>query len=51
MEKKTMGSFMAALRKANGLTQQQVADKLMYQIKLSVNGNVMKVILKYLCYL
>ncbi len=26
MEKKTMGSFMAALRKANGLTQQQVAD-------------------------
>ncbi len=28
MEKKTMGSFMAALRKANGLTQQQVADML-----------------------
>ncbi len=28
MEKKTMGSFMAALRKAKGLTQQQVADKL-----------------------
>lgn len=28
MEKKTMGFFMAALRKANGLTQQQVADKL-----------------------
>ena len=28
MEKKTMGSFMAALRKANGLTQQQIADKL-----------------------
>ena len=28
MEKKTMGSFMSALRKANGLTQQQVADKL-----------------------
>ncbi len=28
MEKKTVGSFMAALRKANGLTQQQVADKL-----------------------
>lgn len=28
MEKRTMGSFMAALRKANGLTQQQVADKL-----------------------
>ena len=28
MEKKTMGAFMAALRKANGLTQQQVADKL-----------------------
>lgn len=26
MEKKTMGSFMSALRKANGLTQQQVAD-------------------------
>lgn len=28
MERKTMGSFMSALRKANGLTQQQVADKL-----------------------
>ena len=28
MEKKTMGSFMAALRKVNGLTQQQVAEKL-----------------------
>lgn len=28
MEKKSMGSFMAALRKANGLTQQQVADML-----------------------
>lgn len=28
MENKTMGSFMSALRKANGLTQQQVADKL-----------------------
>lgn len=28
MEKKTMGSFMSALRKANGLTQQQVADRL-----------------------
>lgn len=28
MEKKTMGTFLAALRKANGMTQQQVADKL-----------------------
>lgn len=28
MEKKTMGKFIAALRKANGLTQQDVADKL-----------------------
>ncbi|MBR3810512.1 MAG: helix-turn-helix transcriptional regulator [Clostridia bacterium] len=28
MEKKTMGSFLAALRKANGYTQQEVADKL-----------------------
>lgn len=28
MEKKTMGNFMAALRKANGYTQQQIADKL-----------------------
>ena len=28
MEKKSMGSFMAALRKANGLTRQQVADML-----------------------
>ena len=28
MERKTMGSFLAALRKANGMTQQEVADKL-----------------------
>ncbi len=28
MEKKSMGSFLAALRKANGMTQQEVADKL-----------------------
>lgn len=28
MEKKTMGTFLAALRKANGYTQQEVADKL-----------------------
>ena len=28
MEKKTMGSFIAALRKANGMTQQDLADKL-----------------------
>lgn len=28
MEKKTMGSFLAALRKARGMTQQEVADKL-----------------------
>lgn len=28
MEKKTIGSFIAALRKANGLTQKQLADKL-----------------------
>lgn len=28
MEKRTMGSFMAALRKARGLTQQEVADRL-----------------------
>ena len=28
MEKKTMGAFLAALRKANGYTQQEVADKL-----------------------
>lgn len=26
MEKKTMGTFLAALRKANGMTQQEVAD-------------------------
>ena len=26
MEKKTMGSFLAALRKANGYTQQEVAE-------------------------
>lgn len=28
MEKKTLGTFLAALRKANGLTQKQLADKL-----------------------
>ena len=28
MEKKTIGSFIATLRKANGLTQKQLADKL-----------------------
>ncbi len=28
MERKTIGSFIAALRKANGFTQQEVADKL-----------------------
>lgn len=28
MEKKTMGSFLAALRKAKGMTQQEIADKL-----------------------
>ena len=28
MEKKTMGAFISALRKANGMTQQQLADKL-----------------------
>ena len=28
MEKKTIGSFIAAMRKANGLTQQDVADRL-----------------------
>ena len=33
MEKKTMGSFMAVLRKAKGLTQQEVADILMVSNK------------------
>ncbi len=28
MEKKTMGSFIAVLRKSNGMTQQEVADRL-----------------------
>lgn len=28
MEKKTIGAFIAALRKANGMTQQELADKL-----------------------
>ena len=28
MEKKTIGSFLSAMRKANGMTQQEVADKL-----------------------
>ena len=29
MEKKTLGSFLSALRRAQGLTQQEVADRLM----------------------
>lgn len=33
MEKKTMGSFISALRKAKGLTQQEVADILMISNK------------------
>ena len=28
MEKKTIGSFIAALRRANGLTQKELAEKL-----------------------
>jgi transcriptional regulator with XRE-family HTH domain len=28
MEKKSMGSFLTALRKASGLTQKQLAEKL-----------------------
>lgn len=28
MEKKSIGDFLAALRKSNGLTQQDIADKL-----------------------
>ena len=28
MEKKTIGSFIAALRKANGMTQKELAEKL-----------------------
>lgn len=28
MEKKTIGNFIAALRKANGLTQKELAEKL-----------------------
>lgn len=28
MEKKTMGAFLAALRKANGMTQKDLAEKL-----------------------
>ena len=28
MEKKTLGSFLSALRRAKGLTQQEVADRL-----------------------
>ena len=33
MEKKTIGSFIAALRKANGLTQKELAEKLNYSDK------------------
>ena len=28
MERKTMGSFIAALRKANGMTQKELAERL-----------------------
>ena len=30
MEKKTMGSFLAALRRANGMTQKELAERLTY---------------------
>ena len=33
MEKKTMGKFISVLRKANGMTQQELADKLMVSDK------------------
>ena len=33
MEKKTMGKFIAVLRKANGMTQQELADKLLVSDK------------------
>lgn len=33
MERKTIGSFIAALRKANGMTQKELADRLLVSDK------------------
>ena len=39
MEKKTVGSFIAALRKVNGLTQKELAEKLNVSDKRSAAGS------------
>ena len=41
MEKKSMGSFLTALRKASGLTQKQLAEKLNVPTKRSAVGSGM----------
>lgn len=40
MEKETFGSKIAALRKEKGMTQLELAEKWVLQIKLYQNGNV-----------
>ena len=50
MEKKTIGSFITALRKASGMTQKDLAEKLMYQIKRSAVGNAMMELRIYLLF-
>ena len=42
MERKSIGMLIAALRRANGLTQKQLADRLGCPIKRSAAGSGMK---------
>ena len=43
MEKKTIGRFIAALRKANGLTQRELAEKLNVSDKAVSSSRVYRV--------
>ena len=43
MVKKTIGGFIATLRKANGMTQKDLAELLNVSEKISTVGNVMMV--------
>ena len=44
MEKKTIGGFISALRKANGMTQKDLAELLNVLINRSAAGSAMKVL-------
>ena len=39
MEKKTIGKFIAVLRKANGITQKELGERLLSPTKRSAVGN------------